>query len=86
MGAPYTFPVTASHDRRAMTTDEGPDPAVVMFDALGYAVRELAKAHELLDAIVGGLELESLAGAVLEARTRVEHVYRVAAELRGRYS
>jgi hypothetical protein len=62
------------------------DALAVMYDALGYAVRELGRAHDTLTSIIGGVAVEQLAGAVLEATQRVERVYAVAAELRGRYA
>lgn len=66
-----------------MTADV--DPAAEFYAALGYVVRELGAAHDTLNAVMAGMELESVPGAILAATHRIDHVYAVAAELRARY-
>lgn len=67
-------------------TDAEADALAVMYDALGYVARELGLAHDTLTSIIGGVAVEHLAGAVLDATERVDRVYAMAAELRRRYS
>ena len=68
-----------------MTADEV-DVVRDLYAALGVVVRELSLVSDVLGAIEAGVAIEHLAGAVLEASARVDRVYAVAAELRGRYA
>lgn len=62
------------------------DIARDLYDAMGYACRELAIVHDVLAQITAGVELEQLAGAVLEAARRVDRVLGMAATVRERYA
>jgi hypothetical protein len=69
-----------------VTAAAPPDVLAEFYDAMGYAVRELEKAHDALTAIVAGLELEAIPGAILDATSRVDHVYAMAADFRRRFA
>ena len=86
MGEPYTFPVTAGHDRPANVTAAEADALCELYDAVGFFARESERAYDTAGAVLAGIELEQVAGAVIEIRARLERIHRVAATLRERYA